>query len=506
MTRRAARSGARLGGLPVLLQVAALAVCAVLASQAVAVAVLILSPPPQPQGFGLDDAREALLGQPAVTSDGRPLERRISSRPPPVREAGDPLAGLIAAALAERLNVAPDRVRVSVEHRDPGGWGRHLRRNEPKPDFRDPPPNDIVVMRPEPQGPEDESVLIEDERRPAAAQSVQQSLAKQRMRPGPRGLNPFSDRLSFAPFVASLQLPDGRWATVEPPHDLLSPWRVRLLMTLFITLLLLAPLVWWFARRLTRPIRAFADAAERLGADPEAEALEPSGPSEVRSAIATFNTMQTSLKDHMRQRAQTIAAIAHDLRTPLTRLRFRAEQAPDALRDRMAGDIEEMDALIGQAMAFVKGQAAPEWREAFDLATLAARCVDRFAETGADVGFAGGEPLPVVADPDALKRAIDNLIGNALRYAGSARVATAVEDGAAVICVHDDGPGLPLEDLERVFEPFFRGERSRNRDTGGVGLGLAVARQAARAGGGDVILTLPEGGGVVARLTLPLAT
>ncbi|RZJ96797.1 MAG: hypothetical protein EON88_05755, partial [Brevundimonas sp.] len=222
--------------------------------------------------------------------------------------------------------------------------------------------------------------------------------------------------------------------------------------------------------------------------------------------ITTFNAMQTALKDHMRQRSQTIAGIGHDLRTPLTRLRFRAEQAPEHVRDRMAADIEEMDTLIGQAMAYVKGQAAPERREALDLAVLAAECVDRFAETGADVVFSGHDPLPVLADPDALQRALDNLIGNALRYAGAARVVAHAEAGQALICVEDTGPGFPPEDLERVFDPFFRGERSRNRDTGGVGLGLAVARQAARAGGGDVILTLPEGGGVVARLTLPLAT
>ncbi|RZJ85778.1 MAG: HAMP domain-containing protein, partial [Brevundimonas sp.] len=376
-------------------------------------------------------------------------------------------------ALADRLDVPVQRVRVSIEHRrGPGEWARR-RRPEARPGHRGPPPGEQAGGAAQPDD-------GREGRGPGA---------------GPGGFDPFSDRLSFAPFVASLQLPDGRWATVERPHDLLSPWQARLLMTLLISLLLLAPLVWWFARRLTRPIRAFAAAAERLGTDPEAPQLAPTGPAEVRTAITTFNAMQTGLKDHMRQRSQTIAAIAHDLRTPLTRLRFRAEQAPEHVRDRMAADIEEMDALIGQAMAYVRGQAAPERREAFDLARLAAECVDRFAETGADVVFIGHDPLPVLADPDALQRALDNLIGNALRYAGAARVVAYAEDGEALICVEDKGPGLPEEDLERVFEPFFRGERSRNRDTGGVGLGLAVARQAARAGGG-----------VVARLTLPLTS
>jgi signal transduction histidine kinase len=313
-----------------------------------------------------------------------------------------------------------------------------------------------------------------------------------------------TDRLSFAPFAASVQQPDGRWATVEPPRGLLSPWQQRVLLALAISMLLLAPLVWWMARRLTRPIRVFAEAAERLGADPEAEPLAPSGPSEVRTAIHAFNDMQASLRSHMRQRTQTIAAIAHDLRTPLTRLRFRAEQAPEGVRDRMASDIEEMDALIAQAMAFVRGETTPERREPMDLDALAADIAQGFAETGADVAFSGGGALRISGDPAALRRALANLIANALQYGGAARMKAFASDGAAVVLVEDDGPGLAEDELETVFEPFQRGERSRNRETGGAGLGLTVARQAARASGGDVTLERPPGGGLTARLRLPL--
>jgi signal transduction histidine kinase len=226
----------------------------------------------------------------------------------------------------------------------------------------------------------------------------------------------------------------------------------------------------------------------------------------VRTAIAAFNDMQASLRAHMRQRAQTIAAIAHDLRTPLTRLRFRAEQSPDTVRDRMAADIEEMDALIAQAMAFVRGETTPERREVFDLDALASDCADGFIETGAAVTFDGGGELPVRADPAALRRALGNLIGNAVKYAGAARVMAFAEGGQAVVMVEDDGPGLPDDELEAVFEPFRRGERSRNRETGGAGLGLTVARQAARAHGGDVVLVNREGGGLAARLTLPFTS
>ncbi len=318
-----------------------------------------------------------------------------------------------------------------------------------------------------------------------------------------RQITVLTDKLTFAPFSAALRLPDGRWASVTPPRGLLSPWQVRILIALGISLLLLAPLVWFMARRLTRPIRVFAEAAERLGADPDAEPMVASGPTEVRTAIHAFNDMQAALRDHMRRRSQTVAAIAHDLRTPLTRLRFRAEQAPDSVRDRMAADIEEMDALIATAMAYVRGEVAPDRSEPFDLAELAADCAAGFSETGASVTFRGISPLPVVADPAALRRALANLIANAVTFGGGARVDATSLDGTAVITVEDDGPGLPESELEAVFEPFYRGERSRNRETGGAGLGLSVARQAARAHGGDVVLQTRPGGGLTARLTLP---
>ena len=211
------------------------------------------------------------------------------------------------------------------------------------------------------------------------------------------------------------------------------------------------------------------------------------------------------MRNHIRQRTQTIAAIAHDLRTPLTRLRFRAEQAPDAVRDRMAADIEEMDALIVQAMAFVRGETTPERREPLDLDALAADCADGFAETGAAVSFEGGRALPVEGDAASLRRALTNLVSNAIKFGGAARVKAFARDGRAIVEVEDDGPGIDKDELEAVFEPFHRGERSRNRETGGAGLGLTVARQAARAHGGDVILTSRDGGGLTARLDLPIA-
>ena len=324
-----------------------------------------------------------------------------------------------------------------------------------------------------------------------------------RIERGQIGFTLLAENLTFAPFTAALQLDDGRWAVVSPPRGLLTPWQARILMGLLITLALLAPLVWIMARRLTRPIRLFADAAQRLGADPEAAPLTPSGPREVRTAMAAFNDMQDRIRRHVAERTQTIAAVAHDLRTPLTRLRFRAEQAAPAVRDRMALDIEEMDALIAHALAYARGEEKLQVRASMNLTRLARETVRDFAETGAAVVMSGRKTAEAVGDAAALRRALANLIDNAVKFAGAARVRTEVSGDVVSVVVEDEGPGIPSDEIESLFEPFSRGERSRNRQTGGAGLGLAVARQIARAHGGEVTLANRPEGGLTARLTLP---
>lgn len=488
----------RPSALPVWVQVAALAVLAVVMSQAVAFGVVVLAPDPRPAGFSVAAAAEALRGRPAETADGRALKRRLSAELPRTGPSPGELDNVIAAALAQRLEVARGDVRVWIDlpRRRPGPGGPRASGAQNFVFMRGGAVSrgqaEAVARHLSGEVHVETRVFNEGERRHFTLQ-------------GPPGdLTIMADRLTFAPFSAAVRQPDGRWAIVEPPHGLLSPWQHRMLMALLISMLLLAPMVWWMARRLARPIRVFADAAERLGADPDAEPLAATGPSEVRTAIHAFNDMQAKLRAHMRQRTQTVAAIAHDLRTPLTRLRFRVEQAPEAVRDRMVADIEEMDALIAQAMAYVRGEATPDRREVFDLDALAADCAAGFTETGAAVSFDGGGKLPVEADPAALRRALANLIGNAVKYGGAARVKAFAEGGRAVITVEDDGPGLADDELEAVFEPFHRAERSRNRETGGAGLGLTVARQAARAHGGDVTL-IRRKRGLTARLDLPLA-
>ncbi len=521
----------RVSSAPVLVQVAALAALAVIASQAVAFVVVLTAPPPRPAGFSVAAAGDAVLGRPARTSDGRLLKRRLSDQPLVRDTPGDPIEIAIAAALAQRIGVPAASVHISLQHDGPGAMHRWFAGGPPPGRGREEgtvvkgEPRTFVFTRQatEPSAPPRlagaDPAPIPDSRTEQVVVNTRSGVNVAHGAAGdairdiqiitsgdrPSRFSVTTDRLTFAPFSASVRLDDGRWATVQPPRGLVAPWQTRLLASLLISMLILAPLVWLMARRLTRPIRVFAEAAERLGADPDAEPLTPSGPSEVRTAIAAFNDMQASLRDHMRKRTQTIAAIAHDLRTPLTRLRFRAEQAPDSVRDRMAADIEEMDGLIAQAMAFVRGEAEAERREPLDLDALARDCAAGFSETGAAVSFDGGLPLAVEGDPAALRRAVANLIDNAVKFGGAARVKAFARSGTAAVTIEDDGPGLPESELDAAFEPFHRGERSRSRETGGAGLGLAVARQAARAAGGEVILFNREGGGLTARLTLPLS-
>ena len=198
-----------------------------------------------------------------------------------------------------------------------------------------------------------------------------------------------------------------------------------------------------------------------------------------------------------------VAAIAHDLRTPLTRLRFRIEQAPDELRAKMAQDLDEMEEMVSAALAFVRDASRPGRREPMELYSLLESLADDLAETGADVAVEGERKIIIIGDPMALRRMFANLLENAGKFATRARVKVGRIGAEALVEILDDGPGIPEAELERVFEPFYRREPSRSRQTGGIGLGLAVVRSIARAHGGDVVLRNAEGGGLAAEVRLP---
>jgi two-component system, OmpR family, sensor kinase len=311
------------------------------------------------------------------------------------------------------------------------------------------------------------------------------------------------DAIVLGDFAAALRGPDGAWLRVEPVRGF-EPWRWFVLLWLAASAIAVAPFAWALARRIAKPIGSFAAAAERLGRDPRAAPMPLGGPSEIAEAAAAFNQMQAQLNRYVDDRTTVMGALAHDLRTPLMRLGLRLEDTPDKVRGACEGDIRDMQAMISATLAYVRDTGQPGLRRPLDLRSLAETVTDDLADRGEAVTLAPGDPVVVEGNAAALKAMVTNLVSNALKYAGSAEVSLCQAAGQARLEVRDRGPGIPEDDLERIFEPFFRGERSRNRDTGGLGLGLASVRAVARGHGGEVVLENCADGGLCARVTLPV--
>ncbi len=253
-----------------------------------------------------------------------------------------------------------------------------------------------------------------------------------------------------------------------------------------------------------------AEAAERLGRDVNAPPLPETGPDEVARAAVAFNTMAGRIRRFVQDRTFLLTAIGHDLRTPITRLKLRAEFIDDdEQRLKFMADLDELDAMVSATLVFGRDTADTEPAVPFDLVALLRTVLDDAADARPDasdnLSFSGPSHLTVHGRILALKRVFANLVGNAVKYGGAARVVLDLEAvaGVATVSIEDDGPGLPPDELERVFEPFYRVEDSRNRETGGTGLGLPIARNILRAHGGDVVLGNRPGGGARALVTLP---
>lgn len=284
----------------------------------------------------------------------------------------------------------------------------------------------------------------------------------------------------------------------------MGAWQQRTILSLMAALAAAIPFAWFLARRVSAPIGLFAAAANRIGRDPRAPPLAIEGPVEIAEAATAFNEMQRRLNAYVEDRTMMIGAIAHDLRTPLMRMSLRLESAPEEVRSGCERNLDEMQAMIRAATDYVRDVTQVGPRRRLDLRSIAESVVDDYADRGHPVTLAQGEHLVIEGDALTLKAGLENLVGNAIRYAGDAEVTIRQEGDKAVIEVRDHGPGIADDDLPRVFEPFFRGERSRNRDTGGIGLGLASVRGMARAHGGNVELSNHDEGGVLARIILPI--
>ncbi|WP_448680091.1 sensor histidine kinase [Pseudomonas nicosulfuronedens] len=259
------------------------------------------------------------------------------------------------------------------------------------------------------------------------------------------------------------------------------------------------------ARLLARPVQRMGDAALRLSEDLDSPPLPETGPREARQAAHAFNRMRERIREQVQQRSRMLVAVSHDLRTPLSRLRLRVEEIENPqLRTRIGQDLAEMIGMLDSTLHYLQQERATEPLQWFDVKALADSLAEDACERGADVGVEGF-CAPLKVQPMALRSCLNNLLDNALRYAGE--VSIELRDGAreVEIRVRDHGPGIPAELREQVFEPFFRLEGSRNRNSGGVGLGLAIARDAARRQGGDLVFEETPGGGATAVLRLPRA-
>ena len=307
-------------------------------------------------------------------------------------------------------------------------------------------------------------------------------------------------------FVAALRTGPNSWLTVQPqPEPFPNAWQRRVLLWFLISFAAIVPLGLLFARRLVSPLEDFAAAAERLGRDPSGAVIPLRGPAEIGRAAKAFNQMQSRLKRYIDDRTAMVGAISHDLRTPLARMRFRLERAPASIRDPVLSDIAQMEEMISSVLVFIRDASEPAVRERVDLRSILECVVDDAALMGADASLESGDPLPVDVDSLSVQRVLTNLVDNALKYGDRAH-ARMYRDGEEVVAeIVDGGPGLPDDELERVFLPFYRSESARTLEKGGIGLGLAVSRSVARAHGGDVRLQ-SDGQGLHAQLRLPLAT
>ncbi|MFG1378422.1 ATP-binding protein [Xanthobacter autotrophicus] len=314
-------------------------------------------------------------------------------------------------------------------------------------------------------------------------------------------------RPGYGAVALSVPLSDQRWLHLKALVSLSGIWNRATLLSFLISSLAVSFVTVACVRLQTRSLRSLADASERLGRGERVTALDLRGPAEVATATLAFNTMQQRLSQFMHDRMRLLAAISHDLRTPLTTLRLKAEFVDDQeVRADIVATIDELVAICEATLAFTRAEAISEDTQTVDLDALCADVVEEFASVGADAQMTAGSPFRLPCRPVALRRALRNLLDNAVRYGHSARVSVLEPGpGTVTIRVEDAGTGLAEDLIEEAFKPFVRLEPSRSTETGGMGLGLAIARSIVKAHGGELTLANRPGGGLKAEMILPTA-
>ena len=461
----------------------------------------------------LEQERDAMTAREHAIEIGREREReRAEARAEAAAERQAAAAERLAMRMEQRIQVEGGRVIIrrdngetqTVEIHGPNGEVQNFEVPHVEVDARAPvtpaapvapvaPPTPAThappMARPSPVAP-----LSPPSAPAAAARATPAPPMPPMFAPAPEGA------VLISGFEIGAQLPDGRWLVMRQGRNWAElGWIARAAGIIGGTLLLLSILAVLFARYLTRPIRSFSDAVQAVGVNPQSEPVAEEGPQELRGAARAVNTMQARLRALIADRTKTLAAVAHDMRTPLMRLRLAAENAPPEQREKMAKEIGEVEALVASFIAFARDDPAEEARVRLDLPALLQSIADDHADHNRRVTFEGGERLVITGQSLGLKRLFANLVENALKYGNAACIKLHSEDGAVIVDVEDDGPGIPPDQRETVFEPFVRLNEERTR---GAGLGLAAARSIARAHGGDIAILDAENGALV-RVTLP---
>ncbi|KZK76915.1 Osmolarity sensor protein EnvZ [Pseudovibrio sp. W64] len=304
---------------------------------------------------------------------------------------------------------------------------------------------------------------------------------------------------------AAIELKNGQWLNIESNFRLPKPSFVPILLPIVIMALLTILIIWVSVYRLTKPLRTLEAAANDLGRGADVKPLKEAGPAEVQAVTRSFNQMQERLTRFISDRTRMLAAISHDLRTPITSLRIRAEFIDDDEdRERMIATLDEMQAMVEETLAFTREDSKQEELRSVDLGGLLESIANDQEDMGNHVSVEAHNRVVLKCRPMSLKRAFQNLIGNAIRYGEQAEVSFRVDEAHAEVRIADKGPGIPQNRLEDVFEPFVRLEESRNEETGGIGLGLAITRSIIHAQGGTIRLENGEENGLVAIVRLPL--
>lgn len=305
--------------------------------------------------------------------------------------------------------------------------------------------------------------------------------------------------------LIAVEQPGRGWLTIVAPWPRPGPRLVLALLgqTAILYSVVLLPVL-WIVRRLSRPLRELRRAAESFGPGDRAEPLSVSGPDDVSALVAAFNALRLRVGDMLDEKDRMLGAIGHDLRTPLAALRVRIESVEDETdRARMADTIAEMNRTLDDILSLARLGRPSEPPVEVDLAALVDAVVEDFRDLCEEVHFADSDRLTMRLRPSLMRRAVRNLIENAVKYGRSAAVSLERRPGAVAVLVEDEGPGIPPDRLGDVFDPFTRLETSRNRETGGIGLGLALARAIVREAGGEVTLANRPAGGLTATITLP---